>query len=211
MHYCQACDDPRLMTPGGGLARCPACGRVDPTAATLPLFVVTGASGSGKTTVFPELLRRMAGRCVVFDADWLIDPLGRAGKDGQVDWPSFRDAWLHVAHGVAQNGLPTLLLGPFIPQHLEDLPGRAWVGDIHYLVLDCPDGERRRRIEARPRWRARDIDEQTGFGRWLRENPAPVIDTSADSPAGVADAVAAWVHSRLATVEQQLTGKPAMP
>ena len=140
----------------------------------------------------------MAGLCAVFDVDWLIDPLSRAARDGEVDWPSFRDAWLHVAHGVAQNGLATLLLGPFIPEHLESLPGRRWVGEIHYLVLDCPDDLRRQRIEARPRWRARDIDEQTDFARWLRENLVPVIDTSAGSPARVAEAVAAWVKGRVA-------------
>jgi ABC-type transport system involved in cytochrome bd biosynthesis fused ATPase/permease subunit len=94
VHYCQACDDPQLMTLDGAVARCPVCGGVDPTAATQPLFVVTGASGSGKSTVFPELLRCLAGRCAVFDVDWLIDPLARAAKDGQVDWTAFRDAWL---------------------------------------------------------------------------------------------------------------------
>jgi len=185
------------MTPAGGAARCPVCGGADRTAATAPLFVVTGASGSGKSTVLPELLRCLAGQCAVFDVDWLIDPLSRAAKDGQTDWDSFRDAWLHVAHGVAQNGLPTLLLGPFIPEHLESPPGRRWVDEIHYLVLDCPDELRRQRIEARPRWRGRDIDEQTAFGRWLRQNLAPVIDTSTDSPAGVAQRVAAWVQAQL--------------
>jgi hypothetical protein len=74
-------------------------------------------------------------------------------------------------------------------------------------VLDCPDELRRQRIEARPRWRGRDIDEQTGFGRWLRENLAPVIDTSTDSPAGVADAVAAWVLDR----DPQATPPPRWP
>ena len=112
----------------------------------------------------------MAGWCAVFDVDWLIDPLGRAAKDGQVDWSAFRDTWLHVAHGVAQNGLPTLLLASFIPEHLDDLPGRAWVGDLHFLVLDCPDDA----------------------------NLKPVIDTTSQSPSQVADAVAAWVRDRLA-------------
>ena len=200
MHYCQGCDDPHLMESDRGVARCPACGGVDPTVVIRPLFVVTGASGSGKTTIFPELLSRLAGWCAVFDVDWLIDPLGHAAKDGQVDWPSFRDTWLHVAHGVAQNGLPTLLLGPFIPEHLDGLPGREWVGEIHYLVLDCPDDERVRRIEARPRWRARDVDAQTEFGRWLRKNLAPVIDTSALSPSEVAEAVAAWVRAGVGAV-----------
>ena len=197
MHYCQACDEPRLMTPDNGTVRCPQCGSLAHQAVIRPLFVVTGASGSGKTTILPELLSRLAGWCAVFDVDWLIDPLGRAAG-GEVDWAAFRDTWLHVAHGVAQNGLPTLLLAPFIPEHLDALPGRAWVGEIHFLVLDCPDEERRRRIEARPRWRTRDIDEQTAFGRWLRSNLQPVVDTSAQSPAEAADAVAAWVRQRLA-------------
>ena len=198
MYYCQACDDPHLMEPDDGVARCAACGNVDPQPVIRALFVVTGASGSGKTTIFPELLSRMSGWCAVFDADWLIDPLGRAAKDGQIDWAAFTDTWLHVAHGVAQNGLPTLLLAPFIPEHLDNLPGRAWIGEIHSLVLDCPDAERRRRMEARPRWRARDIDAQTEFGRWLRKNLSPVVDTTTQSPSGVAAAVAAWVRDRLA-------------
>lgn len=197
MYYCQACDDPQLMTFDDGAARCPACGAVDPDVVTGPLFVVTGASGSGKTTIFPELLRRMNGWCAVFDADWLIDPLGRAAKDGQIDWTAFTDTWLHVAHGVARNGLPTLLLAPFIPEHLSALPGRGWVGDIHFLVLDCRDDERRRRIEARPRWRDRDTDAQIAFGQWLRDNLAPVIDTTEQSPSEVAAAVAAWVRAHL--------------
>jgi len=142
VYYCNVCDDPHLTAPDGGVVRCPACGHADPTIVIRPLFVVTGASGSGKTTIFPELLSRMAGWCAVFDVDWLIDPLSHAAKDGQIDWTAFADTWLHVAHGVAQNGLPTLLLAPFIPENLDDLPGRAWVGEIRYLVLDCPDGER---------------------------------------------------------------------
>ena len=194
MHYCQSCDEPRLMVPDVLGARCPGCDAVDPVAATRPLFVVTGASGSGKTAILPRLLGQLAGECAIFDVDWLIDPLGRSASPGPLDWVAFRDAWLHMAHGVAQNGLPTLLLGPLIPEHLEALPGRAWIGDIHYLVLDCPDAERRRRIEARPRWRRRDIDEQIDFGRWLRANLAPVVNTSATSPLRVAQTVAAWVR-----------------
>jgi hypothetical protein len=206
MHYCQRCDEPQLMLPdgNGNGARCPTCGNLDPRPVIRPLFVVTGASGAGKTTIFPELLGRLARQCAVFDADWLIDPLGRAAKDGQVDWPSFRDSWLHVAHGVAQNGLPTLLLAPFIPEHLAGLPGRPWVGDIHFLVLDCPDDLRRRRIEARPAWRNRDIDDQTRFGRWLRENLSPVIDTSQDSPSGVAETVTVWVLDKSKPAEGRL-------
>jgi hypothetical protein len=190
MHYCQACDDPHLMVPRPGVAQCPVCGNADPVAATRPLFVVTGASGSGKTTLLPLLLDRLAGRCVVFDTDWLIDPLSRAAPDGRYD---VLDAWLHVAHGVAQNGLDTLLLGPWFPPQLDGKPGRAWIGGTHYLVLDCPDDERRRRIEARPRWRGRDIAQQVEFARWLRANLAPVVDTAAMTPAGAADTVAEWV------------------
>ena len=200
VHYCHVCDAPQLMIPKDGVARCPDCGNVDPPAILRPLFVVTGASGSGKSTVFPLVVDRLAGHCIVFDGDWLIDPLSQATPDGRVDWPAFRDTWLHVAHGVAQNGVATLLFAPFFPEQLDELPGRTWIGDVHYLVLDCSDQERLRRIEARPPWRNRDIEpEQTDFAHWLRTNLAPVLDTSILSPAEVADGIAVWVRTHTTT------------
>jgi hypothetical protein len=154
------------MQPRAGAAWCPECGGVDPAAAIEPLFVVTGASGSGKTALFGPLARLLAGQCVTFDVDWLIDPATVLAAGGPLDWSALRDAWLAVAHGVAQAGMPTVLLGPLIPEHLGRRPSRRWVGEIHFLVLDCSDDVRRERISARPTWRSRDIDEQTEFGRW---------------------------------------------
>ncbi len=197
-HYCQSCDSPVAMEPRDGQAVCPACGRADGAAARGPLFVVTGASGSGKTAVLAPLARRLRGRCVVFDADLLLDAAGALSGDRPIDWPAFRAAWLAVAHGAAQSGLPAVLLGPFIPAHLDALPARRWTGPIRFLVLDCPDELRRDRINARPRWRARDLDEQVEFGRWLRRNIPDRVDTSRGAPDDTAAAVAAWVTAHLA-------------
>jgi hypothetical protein len=181
-----------------GTARCPACGRIDAGAATMPLFAVAGASGSGKTAIFTPLARLLGGRCVTFDVDVLLDSAGALSGGRPIDWAAFRAAWLAIAHGVAQGGLPTLMLGPLIPAHLEELPGRQWVGEIHYLLLDCADDVRRRRIEARPPWRARDINEQLDFARWLRDHIADQVDTGSGTPDDAAAAVAAWTLGRLA-------------
>jgi len=43
----------------------------------------------------------------------------------------------------------------------------------------------------------RTLDAQTDFGRGLRANLAPVIDTTKASPQQVAVSVAAWVRSHL--------------
>jgi hypothetical protein len=110
------------MEPRDGLAVCPRCGRRDDGAAIAALFVVAGASGSGKTTVFAPLARLLAGRCVTFDADVLMDAAGEFSAGQPIQWPAFRAAWLAVAHGVAQCGLATVLLGPFIAPRLDELP-----------------------------------------------------------------------------------------
>jgi hypothetical protein len=198
MHYCQSCDQPVVMEHDRGQAVCPQCGRADEHAALGPLFVVTGASGSGKTAVLAPLARMLAGRCVTFDVDWLLDSAQTLSGSQPIDWAAFRDAWLSVAHGVAQCGLATVLLGPFIPEHLQGLPARRWTGDIHFIVLDCPDELRRVRIAARPPWRSRDIEEQVAFGQWLRRNIPERVDTSAGAPEDTATAVSAWITRHLA-------------
>jgi hypothetical protein len=206
MHYCQSCHRPVAMEPRDGQAVCPDCGRLDDAAALRPLFVVTGASGSGKTAVLAPLARTLQGRCVTFDTDWLLDSAGKISGNQPIHWPALRDAWLAVAHGVAQCGLPTLLLGPFIPEHLDALPARRWIAEVHFLALDCPDDLRRARINARPSWRSRDTDEQVEFGRWLRSNIADRVDTSSGTPEDTAATIAAWVDRHLTS-----HGKPVWP
>jgi hypothetical protein len=78
---------------------------------------------------------------MTFDVDWLLDAAGQLSHINSVediDSSAFRSAWLSVARGVAQCGMPTLRLGPLIPEHLEGLSARKWVGEIHFLLLDCP-------------------------------------------------------------------------
>ncbi|HTT90105.1 MAG TPA: hypothetical protein VMF65_11185 [Acidimicrobiales bacterium] len=197
MHYCQSCDDPVLMEPYGAVARCPRCGQLDETGARMPLFIVTGASGAGKTSVFGPLARLLAGTALAFDVDVLLDSAGMLSGDRPISWPGFRDAWLSVAHGIAQNGLPTVLLGPFIPEHLEQLPARRWVGELNFLVLDCSDELRHQRVAARPPWRDGDFGPQDDFARWLRENIAYRVDTGLGTPADTAREVFTWVTGSL--------------
>lgn len=178
-----------------GIARCPRCGSVDSAATLHPLLVVVGASGSGKTTIFPLLARHLAGECMVFDADWLIDPLG--GDVTTLDWDLLRNLWLHVAHGVAQNGLPTLLVGALLPEQLETLDSRRWIGSLHYLLLDCEDDTRRRRIDDRPAARTHDVEPQIAFAQHLRSRFSAVVDTTSADPDRSADEVTAWARKTL--------------
>ena len=194
MHYCQSCDDPILMKPANGDAVCPRCHRSDP-APREPFLIVTGASGSGKTAVFAPLARQLAGEAAVFDIDSLIDPFAIQADNAPLNWGAIRAAWLSVAAGVAHSGLPTVLLGPLAPFHFEELEQTRWVRSMHFLLLDCPDAVRRQRLKARPAWRRRDIEEQTRWGAWLRQNIHDTVDTSrADLDETVRD-VAGWVRS----------------
>ena len=185
------------MEPSGQEAQCPFCGSRSDGAARAPLFVVTGASGSGKTAILAPLAAALAAECVTFDADVLLDAASALSSGQPIDWPGFHAALLAVAHGVAQSGRPTVLLAPLGPGVLESLPARRWIGEIRYLVLDCPDDVRRQRMAARPPWRLHDVDEQVSWGRWLRANVPDRVDTTQGTPADSAAAVASWVLRRL--------------
>ncbi|MGC4937137.1 AAA family ATPase [Kribbella sp. DT2] len=109
------------------------------------LFVVTGAPGSGKSTVVPELLRLSAGGLVVMDMDELLDDgkllgITIADSAAAAHWPAYNLLWLRITELVRRSGVPVLLLGPLTP---SELPEGRW------LHLDCPDAVRRTRLAAR--------------------------------------------------------------
>jgi gluconate kinase len=173
--------------------RCAGCGAERPLPAS-PLVVVTGASGSGKSTIAAPLRRRLPD-CEVFETDLILHVAA-------LGWEVWRNTWLQLASAVALNGRTTVLCGSLLPEHLEDLPARRLVGPIHFCALDCPDAVLAARLRARPAWRGwtqERIIQQQRFAARLREQVRPSFDTSVLSAEEVAARVAGWIKPLLAT------------
>jgi len=179
--------DPRAPT-----LHCQRCGDIQEVPA-LPLFVVTGASGAGKTTVTGPLRRQLPG-CDVFDVDITL-------QVAALGWDTWGNTWLRLAHGVALNGRVTVLCGSMIPSRLEGLPARKLLGPIYSCNLDCPDDVLAERLRARPSWRHGSLEtvvpEHQRFAAWLRAHVQPSRDTSVLTPAQAAEHIAAWVRDLL--------------
>jgi len=83
----------------------------------LPLFVVSGASGTGKSAVCRYLLGNLA-EVVVLDSDILWRPeFGSTGAGS----PTFCETWLRVAKNIGQSGRPVVLFGSAVgvPDNVE--------------------------------------------------------------------------------------------
>jgi hypothetical protein len=192
--FCLTCGPGAALErdPAAPALRCPSCGARTGVPA-LPLFVVTGASGAGKTTVTGPL-QRLLPECAVFEGD-LINQIAALG------WDTWRDTWLRVAHGIALGGRATVLCTSLLPSQLESLPARKLLGPIHFGNLDCPDDVLAARLRARPAWRHINTEEailnHQRFAAWLREHIDPTWDASTLTVDELAGRIAAWVRPLL--------------
>jgi len=191
------------------LAVCPHCG-YGQTFRQLPLFLLTGASGSGKTAVCLELAAAQlraepwVPACVYLEQDilWRAEFV-----DLENDYRAFRDVWLRVAKNVGQAGRPVVLCGSAVPGQFEACPERRYFAGLHCLALTCDDDLLRERLVVRPEWRgsggAEFLDRMIAFNRWFRERaPEPtsgiaLLDTSALSVGETARQVAVWIRGCL--------------
>jgi len=195
--FCLTCGPQAVLErdPAAPLLRCASCDAVTEVPA-LPLFVLTGASGTGKTTVTVPL-RRLLPQCEVFEGD----PINQIAALG---WGLFYDTWLRIAHEVALNGRPTVLCTSMMPDRLERLPARKLLGPVYFGNLDCPDDILAARLRARPAWRHASTEEAIAnhqrFAAWLRAHIAPTWDTSTMTPGETAARIAAWVRPLLGPV-----------
>jgi hypothetical protein len=206
-NVCPACgiySVEKEIDPTQSFAICPSCGYRHPFL-RLPLFVLTGASGVGKTAVclcLPMLLPE----CVSLETDILwrkefADPAG--------DYREYRDLWLRVAKNIGQSGRPVVLAGTALPESIESSPERRYFATIHYLALVCNGGMLAERLRARPHWRQAGSPEfaerMVRFNDWLIDNadrtnpPMALFDTTFSTVEDTADQVANWIRLRLGT------------
>jgi hypothetical protein len=193
--------DDIVVAGGEPMLACPACG-ARRGFTRLPLLLLTGASGTGKSAVGGLLAGRLP-QCVVLEQDLLWLPGLRDPAGG---YRRFRRLWLRLVAAIHQSGRPVLLCGTVVPGQLEACPERPLVGEIHYLALVCDDAELERRLRARPPWREwtdQRVASMLEFNRWVRRNaaatrpPMLLLDTSGAGAEASAAAVRGWVLDRL--------------
>lgn len=176
-----------------GYFGCIDCGCQWNPITVLPLFIVTGASGAGKSAII-EPLQHLLTEYGVFDKDQMWAK----------DWDMVYNNFFRIASALAQGNKRTVIVGTIIPEMLEELSDRDLVGDIFYINLHTDDQTRRTRLTTRRKWGLPDeefIQSHARFAAWLLANaetafghPMPTIDTTSTSPDEVAVQVARWIR-----------------
>lgn len=193
------CPD-KTIAPGGVYAVCPNC-RHRHKFIRSPLFILTGASGVGKSTVCLELVARLREEVVVMESDILW----RAEFDQpETNYREYRETWLRVCKNISQAGRPVVLCGVGVPAQFEQCIERRYFSVLHYLALVCDAQTLVARLRTRPasRGSANDecIKEQVVFNRWLinhAQNTEPrmtLLDTSELTVDETVSEVERWVR-----------------
>ena len=199
----------KIIDPDGPVAICPECGHSHPFL-QLPLLIVSGASGSGKTTIFRQLVGKVS-EAVLLDSDLLY----RDELYDQESGYNYFEMWLRVCKDISQSGRPVVLFGAGmgVPMNLEQCTERRYFSVVHYLALVCDDRTLADRMRTRAKARARrdeaTIAEHVSFNRWFKEHggdtdpPVELIDTTELSIQETADQVMSWVRRKLGNSPQE--------
>jgi len=204
-NVCPNCGEYRadkIIVPEGGYAICPVC-RFQHRFVLLPLFILTGASGVGKTTACLALAAK-AKDFVVMESDILWrDEFNQPATD----YRDYRETWLRVCKNISQAGKPVILCGAGVPAQFERCTERRYFSKIHYLALICKDEILASRLRNRSGWRRSSKDEfikeHIAFNRWLIHNaqntqpPMTLLDTSEITVNESVEGVKHWIYSHL--------------
>ncbi len=145
---CPECADrPTVSAPSSGEAApsCHQCGH-EPLFRRLPLLVVTGPSGVGKSAIAADLaVAPDPPDAVYLDSDTLlVKGLSDRG------WDEYRDVWVWTCANIAQSGRPVVLFGGGDPIEFARAARIDCFSTAHFMALTCDEEELRRRLLARP-------------------------------------------------------------
>lgn len=215
MNVCSNCGEYRadkIIDPGGPYAICPVCEHKHPFL-QLPLLIVGGASGTGKSTVCRALLGSMS-EVVLLEGDLLWRPEFNKPEDKYRD---FFETWLRLCKNISQSGRPVVIFnaGMGVPENVEGCVERRYFSDVHYLALVCEDEALAERLRGRSAWRKSgdpaNVEEQVRFNRWFKEQGdqaelvIELLDTTGVSVREAAEQVALWIRGKMRGITRGAT------
>jgi hypothetical protein len=167
---------------------------------SLPLFILSGCSGVGKTTTGIELMQRQ-NDVVVLDADIFCSVQNASTED---DYRKRVDTIESLSRNISQSGKPVLWT---MAGNLDMLPksyNTRFFDGIYCLVLTVDeDALRDRMINGRGITDSGWIEGSVGYNQYLRthntlgELSYETLDITNKTPAEVADAVIEWYKKYL--------------
>ncbi|MBU3812002.1 MAG: hypothetical protein H9893_10165 [Candidatus Niameybacter stercoravium] len=175
---------------------CPKC-RHEWSSKGLPLFILSGCSGVGKTTTAMELLQRKT-NFIVLDADYFqFMP-----SDTLEDWAAHIERQEEISADIMQCGLPVLWAMAGCLDRLHSTYHERFFSGIHCLALTCETEELHRRMtEGRNITSEQWIQSSIEYNQYFREHDTigdikfSCFDTTNKSTKEIADYVIQWVNS----------------
>ncbi|NKB67325.1 MAG: hypothetical protein GKR89_09720 [Candidatus Latescibacteria bacterium] len=190
-----------------GFYICSSCGHQHPFTKS-PLFVVTGAPGAGKSTLYNQVLTTQQKPDMVYFADDYLGVLDQYGGRS-----SLCAHMLLVSSVIAQSGRPVVLFSGTSPSEYEHSDRRNLVAEIYYLVVVCERDMLRERHWARPQWRnavyssaaemEQAIESYADQNQLFIDNvgcakpPYSLLDTSSHSRENCAEQLFGWIRGKL--------------
>ena len=169
---------------------------------SLPLFILTGCSGVGKTTTAQELLQRET-NYIVMDADILYNIMPHETEEDLQKWVEYI---MEFSINIMQIGKPLLWTIAGALDKFEATYHRRFFTNIYYLALVCSKEALEKRMrEGRHITNEDWIRSSIDYNQWFMKDgslPSGCIDTydiTEKTVSEVADYVDQWVRDRVYT------------
>jgi hypothetical protein len=163
-----------------------------------PLFVVTGASCVGKSTV-SEILFHGEKDYIVLESDIIWN---NVYNSPETDYLEYRKVQLTLCANISQAGKPIVLCGCVTPKQFGLCDEKELFSAIYYLALVCDENT----LEQRMR-QARNVSDENWiegsleFNKWLKENAdrneIQLVNNTELSPEECAGIIDRWISSKL--------------
>jgi dephospho-CoA kinase len=174
---------------------CPECGFIKKYI-FLPLFMISGASGSGKSTICNYLVDKNE-KYIVLDMDILWSNNFNKPENSYQD---FFETWLRLAKNISQGGRPIVLFGAgCIPDNIKNCIEKKYFKKINYLALTCVPEILSKRLNERPKWRNSSnkdfIDRQMEYNNFLSKADIEKIETGNITIEEASNKISNWIEN----------------